>query len=257
MLHEALKSDSNRIIRIIASLSSPLEFRSPLIKEADALEVRLDMITEPINDALHQLRNSFDGPIILTVRSSDEGGAYAGGTDRLWERISPYLPDIDMVDLEIRFQDHAERIKSRNKSVIASCHRNDMPGEQELQNLMDTLHGFGDIIKIAVQPQNQQDILTLLKSTSTCPYPVIMSVTGTVYRYARPLLCLFGSLYTYCYIESATSPGQYSIREMQLLSHLLTPGFVDPWFEGRPVRSGDVSGFVERSQEYRKKLEYQ
>ncbi|NLV25680.1 MAG: type I 3-dehydroquinate dehydratase [Methanomicrobiales archaeon] len=250
MIHDALKADSNRIIRIIASLSSPREFDSPMIKEADALEIRLDMITEPIDDALHNLRKSFDGPIILTIRSSDEGGAYAGGTEGLWDRLSPYLPDVDMVDLEIRFKDHAERLKNYEKTVIASCHQNYMPDSAELMKLMTTLHVFGDIVKIAVQPQNQEDLLTLLKITSECPYPVIMSVTGTIYRYARPLLCLFGSLYTYCYIESATSPGQYSIKEMQLLSHLLSPGFVDPWFEGRPVRSGDPSIFSRESQQH-------
>lgn len=250
MIHEALKSDTNRIIRIIASLSSPREFQSPLIKEADAVEIRLDMITEPIGDALHTLRDSFDGPIVLTLRSSNEGGAYAGDTDGLWDRILPYLSLIDMVDLETRFQNHANAVKNHHKSVIASCHQNSMPSADEMQKLIQTLHGYGDIVKIAVQPQTQEDLLNLLKITADCPYPIIMSVTGTTYRYARPLLCLFGSLYTYCYIESATSPGQYNIREMQLLSHLLTPGFVDPWFEGRPARSGDVSGFIERFQDY-------
>jgi 3-dehydroquinate dehydratase I len=241
--NEALKSDSNRVIRIIASLSSPREFQSPLIHEADALEVRLDMITEPIGDALHQLRTSFTGPIILTLRSSDEGGAYAGGTEGFLDRIVPYLSEVDMVDLEIRFSNHVKAVKQKNKTVIGSCHQNNMPEKEELHELIQTLHQFGDIIKIAVQPQSDKDLLFLLQTSLTCPYPLIMSVTGTIYRYARPLLCLFGSLYTYCYIGSATSPGQYSIKEMQLLAHLLSPGFVDPWFEGRPIRSGDVSGF--------------
>ena len=208
------------------------------------------MITEPIGNALHLMRASFEGPIILTLRSSDEGGAYAGGTGALWDRIQPYLTDIDMVDLEIRFSEHAGMVRSNNKKVIASCHLNRMPEPDELASLMETLHEFGDIIKVAVQPQNHDDVLTLIKSTLHCPYPVITSVTGTLFRYTRPLLCLFGSLYTYCYIDSATSPGQYSIKEMHLLSHLLTPGFVDPWFEGRPVRSGDATEFIRRSQEY-------
>jgi 3-dehydroquinate dehydratase-1 len=252
MNSEALKSDSNRIIHIIASLSSPREFQSPLITEADALEVRLDMITEPIGDALHTLRTKFQGPIILTIRSSDEGGAYAGGPDSLWEKIEPHLSNIDMVDLEIRFRDYGQIMKDRNKKVIASCHQNRMPSDNEMKDLIEELHSFGDIVKIAVQPQSNDDLIRLLRITAECPYPIIMSVTGTLFRYARPILCLFGSQYTYCYIDSETSPGQYSIREMQLLAHLLTPGFVDPWFEGRPVRSGDVSGFIERAHSYRK-----
>jgi 3-dehydroquinate dehydratase-1 len=148
-----------------------------------------------------------------------------------------------MVDLEIRFKEFAPRIKALGKKVIASCHQNSMLSLEELQKLILELESFGDIPKIAVQPKKREDLLTLLCVCSGYNNQIIMSVTGTIFRYARPLLCLFGSLYTYCYIESATSPGQYNIREMQLLSHLLSPGFVDPWFEGRPVRSGNPEAF--------------
>jgi 3-dehydroquinate dehydratase len=80
MPNAALKADPNRHIKIIASLSSTRELLSPLAPQADALEIRLDLITEPILEALQILRNTFEGPIILTIRSSEEGGAYAGGT---------------------------------------------------------------------------------------------------------------------------------------------------------------------------------
>ena len=240
---EGLKNDANRIISIIGSLSSPREFLSPLIADADALEIRLDFMSEPIKKELSLLRRDFKGPIILTLRSSDEGGAYAGGPERFWENIESYLSDVDLVDLEIRFKEFAPKIRSQGKKVISSCHQNRMLSLKELQNLVIELESFGDIPKIAVQPKTREDLLTLLSLCSNYSKTIIMSVTGTVFRYARPLLCLFGSLYTYCYIDSATSPGQYSIREMQLLSHLLSPGFVDPWFEGIPVRSGNPEIF--------------
>lgn len=254
MAFGSLKEDPNRLIKIIASLSSTREIISPQVSEADAVEIRLDLITEPVDDALQSLRNTFKGPIILTIRSSDEGGAYAGSANSLWSKIEHCLDYGDMVDLETRYKELAPLVKQHDKTIIASCHQNLMPDDGDLQNLIEELHTYGDIIKIAVQPKSKEDLLRLLKTTVSCPYPVIMSVTGTVYRYARPLLCLFGSLYTYCYIHSETSPGQYSLREMQLLSHLLSPGFVDPWFEGRPVRSGDVSGFYKRVEQYRKEL---
>ena len=244
---EFLKSDPNRIIKIIASLSNPREFEFPEIQDADALEIRLDLITEPIGKKINKLREKFKGPVILTLRSSNEGGAFAGGVSEFWERIEPHLNDVDHVDVEIQFSEVSPELKKRNKSIIASSHKNVMPSKEELRELIDQLQSYGDISKIAVQPQNNGDLLTLLTITSQSSKPVIMSVTGTVYRYARPLLCLFGSLYTYCYIGSETSPGQYSLREMQLLARLLTPGFVDPWFEGRPVRSGDASQFIEQA----------
>jgi len=242
---EFLKTDPNRIIKIIASLSNPREFDFSEIQDADALEIRLDLITEPIEDKISKLRQNFVGPVILTLRSSNEGGAFAGGVSEFWERIEPHLGDVDYIDVEIQFKEISKELKNRNISIIASSHKNLMPSEEELRELIDQLQTYGDISKIAVQPQNNSDLLTLLTITSQSLKPVIMSVTGTTYRYARPLLCLFGSLYTYCYIGSETSPGQYSLREMQLLARLLTPGFVDPWFEGRPVRSGDASQFID------------
>lgn len=244
MPREALKKDSNRIISIIASLSSPREFSSPLIEDADALEIRLDLITEPIEEKLSNLRRSYKGPIILTLRSSEEGGAYAGQGESFWERVSPFLNEVDMIDLEIRFREFADRAKALGKTVIASSHQNNMPSKAELYALLDDLRKYGDIPKVALQPKTKMDLVTLVTVCSECNYPVIMSVTGTLFRYARPVLCLFGSIYTYCYIESATSPGQYSLKEMQLLAHLLSPGFVDTWFEGRPVRSGNLYGFL-------------
>lgn len=243
---EFLKSDPNRIIKIIASLSNPREFDFSEIQDADALEIRLDLITEPIGDTISRLRQSFEGPIILTLRSSNEGGAFAGGVHEFWEKIEPHLDDVNYVDVELQFKEVTEDLKKRNIPIIASCHKNQMLSEEQLRELIEKLQAYGDISKIAVQPQNNADLLTLLTFSSQSSKPIIISVTGTTYRYARPLLCLFGSLYTYCYIGSETSPGQYSLREMQLLARLLTPGFVDPWFEGRPVRSGDASQYIER-----------
>lgn len=246
-----MEQDDKTIIQAVVSLSSPRQFDSDQIKDADAVEIRLDLITEPIEDRIHQLAASFQGPIILTLRSSDEGGAFAGNPATWMERLTPLLSLITIVDVEIRFREHASRLRDLGKTVIASCHRNEMLAPEELMDLYQELRSFGDIPKIAVQPQDTDDLLTLLWFTHTAPKPLIVSVTGTVCRYARPLLPLFGSLYTYCYIDSPTSPGQYSLREMRMLAHLLAPGVIDTWFEGRPVRSGDPSPFYRIADEIR------
>jgi len=251
MVEMEVVEKNNTIIQTAVSLSSPRQFESDQIKEADAIEIRLDLITEPIKDQMQQLAASFKGPIILTLRSSDEGGAFAGDPTLWMDRLMPFLPLVTMVDIEIRFKEHASRFKEMGITTIASCHRNEMLMPDELMALYHELRSFGDIPKIAVQPQDTDDLLTLLQFTNAAPKPLIVSVTGTVCRYARPLLPLFGSLYTYCYIDSPTSPGQYSLREMRMLAHLLSPGVIDTWFEGRPVRSGDPSPFYRLAGEIR------
>lgn len=239
-------NEPDRIIRIVASLSSPRQVTHPDLAYADAIEIRLDLITEPIGTLLADLKTRFTGPIILTIRSSGEGGAFAGDSAGYREQVIPFLPVASYIDLESRFRDLAPWVRENGAEVIASCHMNTMPSDRELADLIGDLRSFGDIPKIAVQPQNQEDLLRLLDFTCREQKPLIVSVTGEVCRYARPLLALFGSLFTYCYVDSPTSPGQYSIREMQLLSRLLTPGAIDTWFEGRPVRSGGSGSFTRR-----------
>ena len=69
-----MADENTTIIQTVVSLSSPRQFESEQIKEADAVEIRLDLITEPIQEQLHLLSESLKKPIILTLRSSTEAG---------------------------------------------------------------------------------------------------------------------------------------------------------------------------------------
>ena len=228
-----MRSDGT-IIQAVASLSNVKQFDSYEIADADAVEIRLDLISEPCEDQLKRLARDFPSQIILTLRSREEGGLFTGDADAWMKQMEPYLPYVTVVDVEIRYKQYASELKKAGKSIIASCHRNEMLSLDELKALYAVLKSFGDIPKIAVSPQDSGDLLKLLEFTNNAPKPLIVSVTGTICRYARPLLPLFGSLYTYCYIDNPTSPGQYSLREMRTLGQLLAPGMIDTWFDRGP-----------------------
>lgn len=219
-----------RNIQAVASLSNPSQLNSDQLRDAYAVEIRLDLMPELTRERVERLTESFDGPIILTVRSKEEGGRFEGDADTWMDTMLPFLPLITMVDVEIRFSRYASRLKDLGITVIASCHTNEMLSSEQLESLYRELRLFGDIPKMAVQPHDAGELLTLLEFTHTAPKPVIISVTGTISRYARPLLPLFGSLFTYCYVDTPTSPGQYSLQEMKILGHLLTPAISDTWF---------------------------
>jgi 3-dehydroquinate dehydratase I len=227
-----MQSDGT-IIQIAVSLSSAEQLKMDEITDADAVEIRLDLMPDLGVEAVADLAESFPGQIILTLRSREEGGAFTGDVDAWMERIRPFLPYVTAVDVEIRYQAHARALKEAGKNIIASCHRNEMLTGKELETLHSELRSFGDIPKIAVYPHDSGELLSLLQYTHMAPKPLIVSVTGTICRYARPLLPLFGSLYTYCYIDKPTSPGQYSLREMRTLGQLLAPGMIDTWFDGK------------------------
>jgi 3-dehydroquinate dehydratase-1 len=236
-------SGNGSIVQIVVSLSSARQFFSDQIQDADVIEVRLDLIPDLTWEEMDKLASSFDGPIILTLRSREEGGAFSPDKEAWITRIIPFLSFVTLVDVEIRYKEHAGFLREAGKTVIASCHKNEMLSPEDLLSLYRELRLYGDIPKIAVQPQDTGDLLTLLQFTHTTGKPLIVSVTGTICRHARPLLPLFGSLYTYCYIDSPTSPGQYSLREMRLLYQLLAPGIMDTWFDGAPDQSKDPFPF--------------
>jgi len=225
-----------RIIQAVASLSDPSQCRSDAIRDAFAVEIRLDLMPGVDPDCIRNLADSFSGPIILTLRSVEEGGRFCGDADTWMNTLTPYLAWVSMVDVEIRYSHHASRLREMGISVIASCHTNEMLPKEKLDELYTQLRSYGDIPKIAVQPSDTGDLLTLLEFTHTAAKPVIVSVTGVLCRYARPLLPLFGSLFTYCYIDNPTSPGQYSLDEMKILGTLLSPAIMDTWFDGKPHR---------------------
>jgi 3-dehydroquinate dehydratase-1 len=226
-----------RIIQAVVSLSDPTQFDSEQIRDAYAIEIRLDLMPCLPGERVEHLSESFEGPIILTLRSREEGGRFEGDADGWMDAMIPYLPFVTMVDVETRFSRYAGKLQDLGISVIASCHSNEMLTMDQLHALYRELRSFGDIPKIAVQPHDAGELLTLLEFTHATAKPVIVSVTGILCRYARPLLPLFGSLFTYCYIDNPTSPGQYSLEEIKTLGRLLSPAIMDTWFNGKPSGS--------------------
>lgn len=180
---------------------------------ADMVEVRLDL-TGYIPD--HTAREAFSGltvPLIFTIRSTAEGGSFAGGPEAWWETLLPCIPYASYIDVEQGFAPLAPRVREMGKILISSLHTPAMPAHDALVALEAQLRSFGDIPKIVVGPGSEDDILALLSFTRNAQKPIITSIMGTGFRYARLLLPLFGSFLIYCHCGTAASPGQYHIRE--------------------------------------------
>lgn len=242
-------SDQNKtddgFFQIVVSISRPEQFLNKLVQQANAVEIRLDLMPNLPIEAVENFSSKFDGSLILTVRSAIEGGAFSGSPSQWKDMITPFLQFVSMVDVEKRYCEYASWIQDLGISVIASCHLFEMPDSNSMRNILSDLRAFGDVPKIVVQPRDNTDILSLLQFTHTSPKPLIVSITGKTTRYVRPILPLFGSLFTYCYVDNPTSPGQYSLEEMNVLAKLLSPGFVDTWFDS-PIMNGGIKPYKER-----------
>ena len=187
----------------------------------DLVEVRIDLMQgDPLGE-LPSVRSAFSGPVILTIRSTGEGGEFAGTPGDWWERLEPLLRFGDLVDVESRFSSFVPRIHRMGKGIIASRHTEDMPSPGELRQIERDLRSYGDIPKIIVRPRNESDLLDLLKFTLEAERPVCTGVLGDSFRFARAILPLFGSELAYTHAGTQAAPGQFSLEDFKKIQALL------------------------------------
>jgi 3-dehydroquinate dehydratase I len=208
-------------MKIVAALTDPSQAAVAQEQGADIIELRLDLFEGDLADHTRRCREQVTLPIIATLRSAQEGGRYFGNADEWMQRLSPIVPLVDYIDIEQRFSDNAPAICAVGKKVIASCHEARMLPLAELFQAERNLRAFGDIPKIIVTPQDEDDLIDLISFTTAAKKPICTGVMGTQFRHARAILPLFGSEFVYCYVGTPTAEGQYSVVEFVQLRKLL------------------------------------
>lgn len=189
----------------------------------DLIELRLDLIERDDHRVLVARCGELTIPLIVTVRSLEEGGAFAGDEADCARLLEPFLPIARYIDLERRFRAIAPACREAGCAVIASAHLATMLPLPELFGLERELRSYGDLPKLVLAPSSDDDLLDLLSFTHAATNPICTSIAGTAYRHARALLPLFGSALAYCAAGQPSSPGQYTLDEMRELMRLLRP----------------------------------
>jgi 3-dehydroquinate dehydratase I len=208
-------------MKIVAALTDPSHAAMAQEQGADVIELRLDLFEGDLAEHARRCREQVTLPVIATLRSAAEGGRYFGNAEEWMQRLSPVVPMVDSIDIEQRFADNAPAIRAVGKQVIASCHETRMLSLTELFQLERNLRAFGDIPKIIVTPQTEDDLIDLISFTAAAKKPICTGVMGAGHRYARAILPLFGSEFVYCHTGTPTAEGQYSVAEFVQLRNLL------------------------------------
>ena len=190
----------------------------------DLIEVRLDLLNGDPSGIVQEWYTKTEIPLVLTLRSEQEGGTFSGNADSWFETINPLLPYASYIDIEQRFSSHARYIREQGVNIVASYHMKRMPSIEELAAIDDTLRNYGDIPKIVVTPSDEHDIIMFLSFTLHAEKPVITSIMGEEYRHMRPILPLFGSEWIFTHAGNATAAGQYHIRDLREIYARLMPG---------------------------------
>lgn len=176
-----------------------------------------------------------DRPVVATFRTAKEGGnAEIGFAEyaKLALRIAQ-SGTVDFVDVEgFSFGEISEElireIQKTGVRVIVSNHDfKKTPPKEELINRLLKMQEMGaDIAKIAVMPQSEKDVLTLMTATEEmvrehAMIPIItmsMSGLGGISRIAGEI---FGSAVTFASAGHASAPGQLDAGKLKKVLELL------------------------------------
>jgi len=208
-------------MKIVASLTDPLQASRAQEQGADMIELRFDLMEGDLKVRVQQCRKACSLPVIATLRSGQEGGRFFGD-GREWEKkIRPIIPLVDFVDVEQQFVKNAVCVQEAGTKIIASHHAPVMLPLHVLFVLERELRAYGDRVKIIVTPSDADDVIELIAFTRAVKQPISCGVMGPAFRYARAVLPLFGSELVYCHMGETTAEGQYSVEEFVQLKKLL------------------------------------
>jgi len=208
-------------MKIVAALTDPSHAYMAREQGADVVEHRVDLYEGDLVQQVKKARAACSLPIIITLRSAQEGGQFFGTPDEWMKKLEPLVPFADYVDIEQQFALHAPAVKAAGKKIIASHHTDRMVPLYILFVMERELRAYGDIPKIVMTPQNDQDVIELISFTQAAHKPICTGVMGAQFRFARAVLPLFGSEFVYCHTGNPTAEGQYSVEEFVQLKKLL------------------------------------
>jgi len=195
----------------VASVPDTSFIPTALACRADIIEIRLDLSGPFSQEEAGVAFGDVPVPLIFTVRSAAEGGKFRGDSGDWWETLRPCLPYATYVDVESAFRSFAPDLRKSGKTVIASFHTASMPDAGSLEALRRDLASFGEIPKIVVGPGSEEDILSLLAFTLHAEKPIVTSVMGSRFSFARLVLPFFGSSFVFCHAGSPAAEGQIHI----------------------------------------------
>lgn len=223
------KIELGRIPRVAVTISDRED--NKLIKSLfiDILEIRVDQFknTEPtyVQNVIKK-RKKIGLPLILTVRSYEEGGEKDVSNELKLSIFKKNIPLVDAVDIELKSPVLSEVVRSARKNkkmVIVSWHNFKMtPNDKMLKDTLNKAKRSGaHLVKIAVKANKAEDLNRLMRWTIENRSKNIITISlGEIGSISRLIFPGLGSLITYAYINKPSGLGQRPLDELR--GHLRT-----------------------------------
>ncbi len=193
------------------------------IAEADILELRVDHLRaqeiEP--DAIIKALKARRNPVLLTLRTTVEGGAYPWkSTERilLFEKLIPYADAIDLELVNMKFvKPLLFQAREGNRGVILSSHS--LERKITFGKAVRIIEEFRkyrvQAYKLAALVRTQEDLKVLAQVLMEYPRLRIgLMGTGPLADVSRLVLPPLGAKLVYGYLDEPASKGQPSLEQV-------------------------------------------
>lgn len=219
--------------------------RTALDGGAEAIELRLDLTGPFSADDLRALRQTVPStvPLILTIRSAAEGGAWDGGDDERVSRLIELGPLVDYVDVELALwrrsanirqkinlalrrvglvsqEGGTERIEggSPRKLILSRHDHTGRPATLSADLIAMCDEPNCDVPKLAWRARTVRDNFEALELMRDSPRPVIAICMGPHGAASRVLAKKFGAFGTFSAPAAGreTAAGQLTLAEMRM-----------------------------------------
>lgn len=227
------------IVPIVQATPEGIEAAAKTIKESpvDLVEWRVDWFEafadlERVKAVAKQLRQALeDIPLLATFRTKAEGGEQ-GLDSAAYEKLNRTLIQsgaIDLIDIELFSGEDIVR------SLVECAHQNDVkvvasshdfkqtPSNEDMESRLRTMRDLGaDVLKLAVMPNTEDDVVRLLATTRKLANekemkPLVTMAMGETGKISRVTGELFGSTMTFGCVGQASAPGQIPIETLHSL----------------------------------------
>ena len=210
--------------------------------DADLAEFRIDLLNfasdrKQVIALGHELKQILGTkPLIATIRTHNEGGQLTISDTDYGKTYQAYLqqPFMDMLDVEM-FRDQQivnDTVKMAHaKKVLIVMSNHDFqktPSESEIiKRLLKQDELGADILKIAVMPQNKQDVFTLMNATlkvsQQSKKPLLTMSMGKLGTISRIATANMGGSFSFGMIGEASAPGQIDVTQLKQFLKTVQP----------------------------------
>ena len=219
-------------VSLMGEAIEDIRIKAQKIKDtsADIIELRADYyngdIVKDLSAVFLALRESFDGEVIFTYRS-DENGEYGKLTPDTVRQLlmDAAMHNINYVDVEYglfkEYPDIVEEIK-KNAAVILSEHvYNGIYSADFIYNRLKELSECGaDMVKYVIMPDTKHDVMQLMEGVIRYKedYPerhIIAHAMGEIGLISRLSAEMMGSEIAFAALGQESAPGQIDVDMMK------------------------------------------